>query len=78
MVMKKKVVEVSFSLSYEDRKKFVDFYTILMVVDRRLQAKKKEAKNKKKIVKAKARDPCGLYFLKILCFPPSLLLLDHT
>ena len=62
MVMKKKVtVEVSFSLSYQDRKKFADFYTILMVIDKRVQASKKEAKNKSKTVQLKARDPCGLY-----------------
>ncbi len=64
MVMKKKTfVEASFVLSYDDRKKFADFYNILMVVDRRVQAHKKECKNKKKTAQHKARDPCGLYFV---------------
>lgn len=56
--MKKKVViEFSLLLSYQDRKRLADFYTILMVVDKRVQASKKEAKNKSKTVQLKARDP---------------------
>lgn len=53
-----KPVEVSLLLSYDDRKKFADFFNILIVVDRRIQARKKEGKNKRKTVQAKARDPC--------------------
>jgi hypothetical protein len=71
MVMKKKVVvEVSLLLNYEDRKKFADFFAILVVADRRqaqhslgeagrVQASKKKVK-KKKTVQVKARDPTSL------------------
>lgn len=64
MVMKKRtLVQATLVLSYEDRKGFADFFNILMVVEKRVQARKKECKNKNKSVQVKARDPCGPYLL---------------
>lgn len=73
MVMKKKTfVEASLILSYDDRKKFADFYNILMVVDKRVQACKKACKNKKKSVPVKARDPTTLKLRRTCPSGPSL------
>lgn len=61
MVMKKRTLsQASLVLSYEDRRNFADFFNILMVVEKRVQARKKECKNKKKSVQLKARDPTSL------------------